>query len=116
MFDKYGSAINTIASIVIAITGVLTLAMIIVAGVFWLGELNSDVEQNQQELKEVREELKDLRNEFRQEIADTRQEILAAIEDINKEIETSNQQILDALANHTHNEDGHAIFTRPVAE
>ena len=127
MLEKHGRSIMIIANIVIAVTAVLTLIALVIVGIFWLGELNSDVEQNQQsivevrqdikdvrqELKDVRQELKreieDLRDELKQEIADTRREILAAIED-------SNRQMLDALANHTHDEDGNAIFTRPVVQ
>ena len=138
MFDRYGSMINTIASVVVAVMAVLTFVVLLIAGIFWLGELNSDVERNQQaivevnqELKGVRNELKqdiedvrnelkqdieDVRNELKHEISSTRQEILKEIENTNREIKESNQRILDALANHTHDEDGNAIFTRPVAE
>ena len=127
MLEKHGRSIIIIANIVIAVAAVLTLVAVVIAGIFWLGEINSDVERNQQatvevkqEVKEVRQELKqdieDLRDELRHEIAVTRQEILAAIEDTNQEIKDSNRRMLEALANHTHDEDGNAIFTRPVVQ
>ena len=123
MLEKHGRSIIIIANIVIAVTAVLTLVAVVIAGIFWLGELSSDVEQNQQSIVEVRQdiedlrqEIKDVRDELRQEIADTRREILAALEDTNQEIKDSNRRMLDALANHTHDEDGNAIFTRPVVQ
>ena len=123
MLEKHGRSIIIIANIVIAVTAVLTLAALIIVGFFWLGELSSDVERNQQaivevkqDIKDVRQEIEDLRDELRQEIADTRREILAALEDSNQEIKDSNRRMLEALANHTHDEDGNAIFTRPVVQ
>ncbi len=123
MFERYGRTILIIANLIMAVTAVLTLIAIVVAGIFWLGELNSDVERNRQaivevrqEVKDVRQELKDVRDELRQEISDTRREILAALEDTNQEIKESNLRMLDALANHTHNDDGDAIFNSPVVQ
>ncbi len=116
MFERYGFAINTVTNVTLAAVAVLTLAPLIAGGVFWLGQLNAnvkilqddvktlqedvetlqdDVEENQRAISELRQEMTYLR----QEIADLRQEILTALE---------------TFASHSHDENGVAIYTRPV--
>ena len=79
---------------------ILVIAMI--SGIFWLGQLDSKVESLRDEVRENRREI----SNTRQEISNTRQEILDKIDE-------SNQRMLDALAGHTHNAEGKAVFVRP---
>ena len=65
MLEKHGRSIMIIANIVIAVTAVLTLIALVIVGIFWLGELNSDVERNQQSIVEVRQDIKDVRQELK---------------------------------------------------
>ena len=66
---------------------VITLLVIVGTGIHRLGELNNQVNQ-----LATREEVRIL---------------------IVEEIRRSNQQLLHALANHTHDADGNALFTVP---
>ena len=56
---------------------------------------------------ELRTEMRAIRDELRAEIRASREELLA-------EMRRGNQLLLIALANHEHDENGHAIFTAPV--
>ena len=103
------------AQTIIAVAAVLTFLVIAlvpaVSGLYWLVQLNGKVDYLQAELEDTQQEVQNTRQEIqdiRQEIQDTRRELLTAIEQ-------SEQRILDALANHTHDEHGNAIFNRPVS-
>ena len=95
------------AQTIVAIAAVLTFLVIALvpaaSGLYWLVQLNGKVDYLQAELEDTQVEIHDIR----QEIQDTRRELLVAIEQ-------SENRILDALANHSHDEQGNAIFTRPV--
>ena len=56
---------------------------------------------------ELRTEMRAIRDELRAEMRANREELLA-------EMRRGNQLLLIALANHEHDENGHAIFTAPV--
>ena len=56
---------------------------------------------------ELRAEIHVIRDELRAEMRANREELLA-------EMRRGNQLLLIALANHEHDENGHAIFTAPV--
>ena len=56
---------------------------------------------------ELRAEIHAIRDELRAEMRASREELLA-------EMRRGNQLLLIALANHEHDENGHAIFTAPV--
>ena len=56
---------------------------------------------------ELRAEIHTIRDELRAEMRASREELLA-------EMRRGNQLLLIALANHEHDENGHAIFTAPV--
>ena len=102
------------AQTIIAIAAVLTFLVIALvpaaSGLYWLVQLNGKVDYLQAELEDTQQEVHDLGQEVqdtRQEVQDTRRELLAAIEQ-------SENRIIDALINHSHDEQGNAIFTRPV--
>ena len=109
------------AQTIIAIAAVLTFLVIALvpaaSGLYWLVQLNgkvdylqAELEDTQQEVHDLGQEVQDTRQEVRglhQEVQDTRRELLAAIEQ-------SENRIIDALINHSHDEQGNAIFTRPV--
>ena len=116
------------AQTIIAIAAVLTFLVIALvpaaSGLYWLVQLNGKVDYLQAELEDTQVEIHDIRQEvqdIRQEVYDTRQEvddIRQEIQDSRREllvaIEQSENRILDALANHSHDAQGNAIFTRPV--
>ena len=87
------------AAIVVAVVAVISL---IGGSLFWMGHISSRVDSLEAGIRDTRMEIRDLRTE----IQDTREELLT-------EIRRSNQQILDALANHTHDADGNAVFRSP---
>ena len=76
-----------IAAVGTVMAVVITLLVIVGTGIHRLGEINSQVEQ-----LATREEVRIL---------------------IAEEIRRSNQQLLHALSNHTHDENGNAVFTVP---
>lgn len=73
------------------------------SGLYWLVQLNGKVDYLQADLEDTQVEIHDIR----QEIQDTRRELLVATE-------RSENRILDALAKHSHDRPGNAIFSRPV--
>ena len=108
--------------------GVMALAMIAIA--FRIGrlptreehnELRGEVSDIKQEIAntkaELKQEIADAKTEMRQEITDAktemRQEIAGAKDEILQEIRRSNRQLMLALLNHTHRDDGQVIFTVP---
>lgn len=95
------------AQTIIAIAAVLTFLVIALvpaaSGLYWLVQLNSKVDYLQAELEDTQQDVQNLQ----QEVQDTRRELLAAIEQ-------SENRILEALVNHKHDEQGNAVFTRPV--
>ena len=130
------------APAITAIAAVLTLLVLAivpaVGGLYWLIQLNgkvdylqAELEDTQQDIGGLRQEVNDVRREVhdvRQEVHDVRQEVHDVRQEVNDlrqevqdtrrklliAIEQSEQRILDALANHTHDEEGNAVFTRPV--
>ena len=64
--------------------------------------------------EEVRQEIRELREEFRQEMRDFREEIRKEIYEMRGENRSNHQQLLQALAHHSHDPDtGFAIFRIP---
>lgn len=97
-----------------------------------LNALRDEVAANKVELKEdvaavkleilnakaeLRQEIADAKTELRQEIADARRELEAKIDaardEVLQEIRRSHRQMMLALANHTHNANGQAMFALP---
>ncbi len=95
-------------------------------------DLRGDVSDNKQEIvstkaelkqeiadtkAELRQEIVDAKTELRQEIANTKMQLEAKIDaakyEVLQEIRRSHQQLMLALANHTHNANGQAVFTLP---
>ena len=79
------------APTITAIASIIALLIVAGGGLYRLGKLGNQVEQLQVQMRDVREEMKDLRDEMRR----------------------NHQQLLVALANHSHDEQGHAIFRMP---
>ncbi len=65
--------------------------------------LHKEVTDNKAELKQ---DITDAKAELKQDITDAKNEVL-------QEIRRSHQQIMLALVNHTHLENGEAVFTLP---
>ena len=110
------------AQTIIAIAAILTLLVMAlvpaVGGLYWLIQLNSKVDHLQAELADTQREIQDTQQEMqdiRREMQDARREMQDIRREVLTAIEQSEQRILDALANHTHDEHGNAIFTRPVS-
>ena len=90
---------------------------------FRLGRLPTRTEHNElrNEAKadnvQLREELKadnvQLRDELKADIAQLRTDMNAGFASLREEIRHSHQQIMLALVNHSHREDGQAVFTLP---
>ena len=70
-----------------------------------LGRLPTRQEHN--ELRnEFKEDMAQFRREYKEDMAQLRQELLS-------EFRRSHQQLMLALANHSHNDDGQAVFALP---
>ena len=77
---------------------VITLLVIVGTGISQLSAVSTRVEQLSREVEQL----------------PTREEVrILVAEEIREEIRRSNQQLLHALANHTHDENGNAVFTVP---
>ena len=124
-------------TILIALGGVMVAAVALLSGVwFRLGQLSNHVaqldrrfdqqsEENRETREEFRQGLRETREEFRQEIRETREELRQEIRETREELRQeireareenhrNHQQLLQALAHHTHDPDtGFAIFRIP---
>lgn len=124
-------------TILLALGGLLLTALAMFSGVMYrLGRLSARVDllfaavdQNREEIRlarqefreemqrmreEFREELQRMREEFRAEAQELRAEVREGFRQLRDEIRRSNQQLLLALANHSHDPDtGVAMFRIP---
>jgi predicted nucleic acid-binding Zn-ribbon protein len=62
-----------------------------------VGQLENKIDRHSEELRGIREEMRNLREELREEMR------------------RGNQQLLLALANHSHGSDGQPVFRVPVS-
>ena len=80
------------------ITAAVAVVMMLIAtatGIYQLGQLSNQVDNLSEQIELLREEM------------------LRSNQELREEIRRSNQQLLYSLANHTHDEDGNAVFTTP---
>ena len=61
----------------------------------------------------TREEHNELRQDFRFDMAQLRDEMKSEMAQFRDDFRHSHQQLMLALANHSHREDGQAVFTTP---
>ena len=61
----------------------------------------------------TREEHNELRNELKSDMAQLRQEFRTDMAQLREDFRRSHQQVLTALASHSHSDDGQAVFTAP---
>ena len=84
-------------------------------------ELKADNTQLREELKadmaqlrqEQREDMAQLRQEQREDMAELREDMAQLRQELLAEFRRSHQQLMLALVNHSHNEEGQAVFTAP---
>ena len=120
-------------TILIAMGGLLLTALAMFSGVMYrLGRLSARVDllfdavdQNREEIRlarqefreemqRMREEAQRMRQELREEAQELRAEVREGFRQMRDEIRRSNQQLLLALANHSHDPDtGVAVFRIP---
>ena len=104
-----------------AVASFVTLLALIAGGFFWLGKLGnrvgnlenrvgsleSKVDQLADEMRGMREAMHQQRNEILEAMHQQRNELL-------EEMRRGNQQLLIALANHGHDDNGQPVFRVPV--
>ena len=117
-------------TILLAMGGLLLTALAMFSGVMYrLGRLSARVDllfdavdQNREEIRLARQEFREemqrmreeLRQEFREDMQELRAEVREGFREMRDEIRRSNQQLLLALANHSHDPDtGVAMFRIP---
>ena len=106
---------NTIA-IVVAIVGVgvalsgigITLLIVLLRGFFRLGQLFQRMDAQDESIRQVRDDIQQLRTETREEMRQVREEI----QQLTVAIRQTNEMVI-ALANHRHDQDGNIIFILP---
>ena len=121
-------------TILLAMGGLLLTALAMFSGVMYrLGRLSARVDllfdavdQNREEIRLARQEFREemqrlreeLRQEFREEMQGLRAEVREGFRQMREEIRRSNQQLLLALANHSHDPDTGVVMFRipPVME
>ena len=86
-----------------AVISFVTLLALIGGGFFWLGKLSNRVGNLENRVDQLADEVREMREEMRNQ----RAELL-------EEMRRGHQQILLALANHSHDGDGQPIFRIPV--
>ena len=113
------------AAIITAIASIagLTLTLILVGGggLLWIWKLSSRVDhlsyrvdRLEEGLAEARQEIRETREELRAEMREMREEIRAEMREMREEMRRNHEQLLIALANHSHDETGQATFRNPL--
>ena len=95
---------------IVAFVNVITLLILIGGGVFWLGKLGSRVSNLENRVDQLETKIDQVDKKVDQ-LADGMRDMR---EEIREEIRRGNQQLLLALANHSHDADGQPIFRIPV--
>ncbi len=98
-----------------AVASFITLLALIGGGFFWLGKLSNRVGQLETRVDRLGDEVHDLREEMRKQGDDLREEMRDLRNELLEEMRRGNQQLLIALANHSHDADGQPIFRVPVS-
>ena len=96
----------------------MALAAMVGGVLFRQGKIEGKVDLLIQDGKESREEfrqgIRELRQEFRQELRETREEFHQEMQEMREENRRNHQQLLQALAHHTHDPaTGFAVFRTP---
>ena len=73
-------------------------------------ELKADNAQLREELKA---DMAQLRSDFREDMAQLRSDFREDMAQLREDFRRSHQQLMLALINHSHNDDGQAVFTAP---
>ncbi len=84
-----------------AMVGIVTLLLLAAGGAYWLGKLSNRVDQLGKQVDQLSTDMREGFRELREELQE--------------EIRRGNQQLLQALANHTHDADGLPVFRVPVS-
>ena len=113
---------DTDVATITAIAGVLAVIISMMAlvgtGISRLSRLSNQVANLSAQASEQRQDLNRVETALRAEIHTIRDELRAEMrasrEELLAEMRRGNQLLLIALANHEHDENGHAIFTAPV--
>lgn len=113
---------DTDVATITAIAGVLAVIISMMAlvgtGISRLSRLSNQVANLSAQALEQRQDLNRVETALRAEIHTIRDELRAEMranrEELLAEMRRGNQLLLIALANHEHDENGHAIFTAPV--
>ena len=102
-------------STLIALGGLIVALIALVSGVHLrLGQLIGRVDQLERRFDHQAEENHRTREEMRQEMRDFREEMRQEMRDLREEGRRNHQQLLQALAHHSHDPDtGFAIFRIP---
>ncbi len=102
------------APTITAIASVIALLVVAGGGLYRLGKLGNQVEQLQVQVRDIREDMRDIRQEMREEMSSLRDEMREEMGALRDEMRRNHQQLLIALANHSHDEQGHAVFRMPA--
>ena len=121
-----GVTVTIDLTIFIPLAGLVMAVLALAGGVFYrLGQLNNKVselerrfdrqtEENRLTRKELRQEIREAREELRQEIHEAREEFRQEMREMREENRRNHQQLLQALAHHTHDPaTGAAVFSIP---
>ena len=109
-----------IAGVGVTLTGIgITVLIILLRGLFRLGQLFQRVDAQDENIRQVRDDIQQLRVETRDDIqqlrVETREELREMREDIQQltvAIRQTNEMVI-ALANHRHDQDGNIVFILP---
>ena len=92
----------------------ITLLALIGGGFFWLGKLSNRVGNLEIRVDGLAEEMREIREEIRNQKAELLEEMRSQRTELLEEMRRGNQQLLLALANHSHDGDGQPMFRIPV--
>ena len=110
--------VATITAIAGILAVIISMTALVGTGISRLSRLSNQVANLSAQALEQRQDLNRVETALRAEIHTIRDELRAEMranrEELLAEMRRGNQLLLIALANHEHDENGHAIFTAPV--
>ena len=77
-------------------------------------EMRETREEIRQEMRELRTEMHEVREVMRAEIREVREEMRAEMREMREEMRRNQEQLLVALAAHSHDDTGQAAFRNPL--
>ena len=108
-------------TVIAAATLLFSIIVLVGSSLFWLGRIGNQVNQLDkradrfdERFDRLGDRIEQVAQEMRAELRDFREEMRAEMRESRSEMQRNHEQLLAALAGHTHDEAGQAVFRNPL--